>query len=135
MKVLSAGDLGRTMGLDPEQEELLAWSVLVAGNELSKKIIGKSFPHPDLNSLACVLALHRKEPKLAENLLKARSKVPSHLFMLGDPQERTLKTLIQEYDLKISFRECNCKHNHHEQISSEPKLVCPDCHGLIKRNS
>jgi len=129
MKDLSVWDQDRITGLNPEQAELVDYSVFVAGNEMSKKLIGRPFPHPDLESVATILALFQKEPKQAETLLKQRSRMFAHLFMRSDPQERTLKTLVEEYDLRMSFDECHCEYPDH----SNAKSVCPQCQGLIRK--
>lgn len=134
MKVLSVEDLTQSLGLNAEQRELLDWSVLVAGNELSRKILGRAFPHPDLCSTATLLALYQKEPTMAANLLQKRAKLPLHAFMRGDPQERLLEALVAEHHLKISFKECTCEVNPFEEIFSDnAHLVCQHCHGLIDK--
>jgi hypothetical protein len=132
MRVLRLEDLHPAGDLDSKQTELLNWSVLAAGNDISKKLLGKPFPHPNLRAVATLLALYRTEPTITEALLKKRSRLPSHLFMMADPMERCLKALATEHSLSISFKECECNEDHNHDQS---KMVCTHCHGLIKRRA
>jgi len=128
MRVLPLGDLNRLTELDSDQEELLNWSVWVAGNDIATRLLGKPFPYPTMRAVGTILALHKIQPRIAENILKKRSRFPSYRFMLSDPQERLLKALAEEHNLSISFKECQC-----ETHQDSSRLVCSHCHGLTKK--
>lgn len=127
MKVLSLSNLQQFESLDSEQEELMTWSVLSAGNKISRKVIAKDFPHPNIMVVATILALYKRNKKMAENILVNRAKLKSHMFMINDPQGRLLKALANEHNLKIAFKECECDMN-----DSSP--VCHHCNGLAKKS-